>query len=252
MNRVDISSLGDDELLERVEALARQSRGTDADLVEHLAELDRRGLCPRRDFGSLFEYCVNRLDMSEGAAYRRIRAARAFRAFPPFLNMLRDGRLSLEALALLHPYARDPDIARLALRAAGMRTRRLEIMLAERRPEAPRRDDIRFAAAPAALPSSAAPPLDASAPVETPAPPAAVSPSAVAATTRAVRVSFTADEDFYRMLERARALLRHKYPDGWLEGVFGDALKALIARRDPVFRWRAGNPRRGSPPVREP
>jgi hypothetical protein len=250
VNRADISSLDDDELLERVEALARRSRGADADMVEHLAELDRRGLCPKREYGSLFEYCVNRLNMSEGAAYRRIRAARAFRAFPPFLNMLRDGRLSLEALALLHPYARDPDIAQLALRAAGMRTRRLEIMLAERRPRAPRRDDIRFAAAPAASRSPVAPLFGDPAPVEAPVPSAAVSPVAVPA--RAVRVAFTADEEFYRMLERARALLRHKYPDGRLEGVLGDALKALIARRDPIFRWRAGGAPRAHPPVQEP
>ena len=56
---------------------------------------------------------------------------------------------------------------------------------------------------------------------------------------RVVRFAFSADESFYRMLEQARCLLRHKYPDGRLEGVLGDALQALIERRDPVLRWLA-------------
>ena len=35
-----------------------------------------------------------------------------------------------------------------------------------------------------------------------------------------------------------RLFLRHKYPDGRLEGVFKDALLALLKRKDRSFGWR--------------
>ncbi len=58
-----------------------------------------------------------------------------------------------------------------------------------------------------------------------------------------VRVSFSADEDFYALMQRARTLLRHKYPDGRLEGVLKDALAALLAKRDLGFEF---SPRQGA------
>jgi len=38
-------------------------------------------------------------------------------------------------------------------------------------------------------------------------------------------------------MQRARALLRHKYPDGRLEGVLKDALAALLSKKDRGFGW---------------
>jgi hypothetical protein len=45
---------------------------------------------------------------------------------------------------------------------------------------------------------------------------------------------------------RVRALMRHKYPDGRLEGVLRDALKTLLARKNPAIVWRL---RRGQAPT---
>jgi hypothetical protein len=69
---------------------------------------------------------VNTLHYSEGAAYKRIRAARAIRRFPSILEMLRDGRLSLAAISMLHPHLEEPDAASLIVRACGLRVRKLE------------------------------------------------------------------------------------------------------------------------------
>jgi hypothetical protein len=256
VNSVDISSLSDEELLQRMEVLVQRARSSTADVVEHLAEIDRRGLCPKKEYGSLYDYCVHRLRMSEGSAYRRIRAARAFRAFPPLMNMLRDGRLSLESLAILHPFASDPDIAILATKAAGMKTRQLEALLAERQDVVPQNDVIRFGAT---GPSAPLTPQDAgeslfAVPREIPVTRRSdnvptVSGNGIAQVqavepARSVRIAFTADEEFYRLLERVRALMRHKYPDGRLEGVLRDALKALLERKDPLIRWKATATRR--------
>lgn len=251
---VDISTLADDDLLRRTESLALRERISRADLIEHLAEIDRRGIYPGRNYASLFEYCVHRLKMSEGSAYRRIRAARTVLIFPPVLDLLRDGRLTLEAVALLHVASKESDFPSLVLKASGLGTRQVEALLAGRRMEKPSRDSIRYVGLRA---PSANPPVDFNDGLfrialceptteivssKVPAVPAmkneACPPPAVA--KRSVRFAFTADEDFYRTLEKARALLRHKYPDGRLEGVLFDALKALLDLRNPGLRWPRG------------
>lgn len=252
VNSVDISRLTDDELLARVKFLARAERGAVCDLVEHLAELDKRRLHETLHYPSLFEYCVYSLGMSEGATYRRIRAARAIRLFPPISILLRDGRLPLESIALLHPYLQDPDAAKLIHQAAGLTTRKVQALVAGRCLEEPKRDVIRFCGTPPrtetavsepeapllALPAPACPsPLEATPPPQVQQP-AAPSP-------RTIRVAFTVDEEFYKLLNHAQRLMRHKYPDGRLEGVLRDALVALIKKTDWSFRGRTGRRKPG-------
>ena len=52
------------------------------------------------------------------------------------------------------------------------------------------------------------------------------------AARRLVRIAFTADEELHTMVLRSQQLMRHKYPDGRLEGIFRDALKLLIEEKD--------------------
>lgn len=245
---MDLTLLPDADLLRRTEDLAVRGRGTEADLVAHLGEIDRRRLNPGDAYRSLFEYCVYRLKMSEGAAYRRIRAARTCREHPAALDMLRDGRLSLEGLALLHGAARADDFADLLRRCSGASTRRIEALMADRETEEPQRDVIRFVggAPPAAAARGAedtlfSPTMEPSRLAAPPAGPIPATPSEAPppAPRHRVRLAFTADHRFYVALEKARALLRHKYPDGRLEGVLFDALKALLDRKDPGLRWAA-------------
>jgi hypothetical protein len=251
MNYADISRLTDDELWTRAKSLARAERASTCDLVEHLAEIDRRDLHTRREYTSLFEYCVHCLGFSDDAAYRRIRAARAIRKFPPILDFMREGRLTLENVALLHPHLDDPDAATLVEQCLGLRKWQAQVLVAGRQIENKRRDVIRFCGSPPPPPIATAaetPLLNFVAAESTTAitapekPPAAsrqfVSPSRAAAPkVRTVRVSFSADAEFYALMQRARALLRHKYPDGRLEGVLKDALAALLAKKDRGFGW---------------
>lgn len=231
---VDIFQLTNEELVRRTEELASDLRIKTCELVESLCEMDRRRLF--RDFQcvSLFEYCVTRLRMSEGAAYRRIRAARAFQSYPPVKPLLRDGKLSLESLALLHPYLNDADAGKLLEAASGMRVWEVERLIAGRRTEEPRRDVVRFiAAAPAAPPIRREEPL-----FETPAAAPLVVPSSPPNPPdkpgrHHVRIAFTADEKFFKLMKEAQAAMRHKYPDGRLDGVFRDALEALLRRKRP-------------------
>ncbi|HWP07005.1 MAG TPA: hypothetical protein VNN72_14730, partial [Polyangiaceae bacterium] len=57
-----------------------------AALLEHLAEVDARGLHRTRACSSLYTYCVYELRFSEDAAARRSAAAKFARRFPAILG----------------------------------------------------------------------------------------------------------------------------------------------------------------------
>ena len=208
--------------------------------------------------------------MSEDAAYRRIRAARAIQKFPPILNLMREGRLKLEVVSLLHPYLDDPDAAVLITRCFGLRKWQVQALLAGRQTEPAKRDVVRFCGGPNAIPESknsdeeplfalvslplnsttqTAPPKESVDNIHSTAnPPPELSPATPPSSPKpTVRVSFSADEDFYKLMQQARSLLRHKYPDGRLEGVLKDALVSLLSKKDRGFGWRAGNARGRAP-----
>jgi hypothetical protein len=233
----------DAQLLARAKQLASIEREATCDLLEVLAAIDQRRAYRELGCGSLYEYLVGALRYSEAAAFRRIRAIRAIRLFPPIAVLLREGRLTIETATLLHPHLEDEDAAKLVQQAAGLRTWQVARLLATRQEPGPERDILRFINAPPRVPTStddtapllpvgcrsATQPLDAPATDDNPLPPPKPS---IPAPSRAIRVAFTADEGFFRLLERARAVMRHKYPDGRLECVLGDALNALLDKKD--------------------
>lgn len=244
---MDNLSLSNEQLHVKARELVHEERERLLDLLEVLATIDERRAYRDLQCASLYEYCVASLGLSEAAAYRRIRAVRAIRLFPPIAVLLREGRLTLETTTLLHPHLEGPDASSLVSQAAGKRTWQVARLLAARQAPPPQRDIIRFAA-PVETPRlpEALPLLDTSERESTDEPvmPAPAAPScpvpAVIATPSiqpskpsfSIRVAFTADERFWVLLQRARAVLRHKYPDGRLESVLGDALALLLKRKD--------------------
>lgn len=101
---VDCKSLSDRELLSRLKQAAAQERRSLVHLLCYLAETDRRELYAKESYPSLFVYCTTELHYSEGAAYRRIHAARAASKFPAIFSLLDDGELSLGAISMLAPH----------------------------------------------------------------------------------------------------------------------------------------------------
>ncbi len=221
---MDLRSLKDDELLTQLKTLVRQEREETASVIAHLAEVDHRDLARERGYPSLFEYCLRELGYSEASAYHRIRAARAIRKRPDLLDMLRRGELHLRALVLLHPYLDDPGADGLIERVRGKTQREVKAILAPLSPQPPTHDVVRVISI--RPPSAEDLPLFSGEPVDGPAEPAQ---------TR-VAASFQGGPLIMDLLERARALMRHKFPDGRLEDVVGAALEALLSLKDPD-RW---------------
>src|SRR6187551_2711202 len=103
-NQYRLVGLENSELLAGLSELARQSNVLTAQLLAHLVELEQRMLHLELGFSSLFAYCVEALSMSEGAAGRRVTAARVCRRFPEVFERVAQGELHLCALCALAPH----------------------------------------------------------------------------------------------------------------------------------------------------
>ena len=95
------SELGDQQLLEQTRRLAANQRCIDVHILDHLDEIDRRGLALRRGFSSLFDYAVRELRFTDAAAQRRIQAMRLCRRHGWVRASLQSGELSMTSAAQL-------------------------------------------------------------------------------------------------------------------------------------------------------
>src|SRR4051812_1839305 len=99
----ELSNLGNEALLSSIHALVRASNTVDADLIEHLGELDSRQLYRDHGHFSMFSFCTGVLGFSESVAYNRIEVARLARRLPEVLAPLRRGDIHLSGLRMLAP-----------------------------------------------------------------------------------------------------------------------------------------------------
>jgi hypothetical protein len=261
-----LDSITDDVLLARVADLVGAGRRVEADLVRHLAEVDRRRLYLREACPSMHVYATVRLHLSDAEAYLRITAARLSRRFPLVLDMLADGRVHLSAVAKLAPHLGDDNAETLLARAAYRSKREIELLVAELapRPDVPslvRRLPtppstranlgavplVADGAAPAAgrnVVDGVSPAAGRNVPIASPAAPVIVSSGTPAAVTAMpppgaaaimaplapsrYKVQFTASSELHDKIARARSLLRHQIPDGDLGAVFDRAMTLLV------------------------
>ena len=96
-----VGALSDRELLRKTSNLVRHERHLQGAIIDHLAEIEARGLYLERGFSSLFDYAVRELGYSDAAAARRIGAMRLCADQPDAREGLREGSLTLSAAAEL-------------------------------------------------------------------------------------------------------------------------------------------------------
>ena len=248
---LSLDALSDDALLQRLGELARRQHALTAVLLAHIAEVDRRRLYLREACSSMHRYCVERLGLSDGAAYKRIRAARAARRFPLIFEMVERGELHLKGVTLVAAHLCDSNHREVLARAKGQSVRAIEKLVAELAPRPDVQSRVR------AIPSrSSARPLASaqSSAVEPPpapkqpttseepasarafAPPVAfASPLAskrpvVPLAPRRYELRITIDEAVHADLEQLRDLLAHQIPDRDPATIVGRALELLLER----------------------
>jgi hypothetical protein len=199
-NLYRLVGLKNSELLAGLSELVQRSNAITAEELAHLAELEDRMLHLELGFPSLFAYCVEVLGMSEGAAGRRVAAARVCRRFPEAFERVARGDLHLSALCALSPHL-DPENASELFEACRRKTRRqIEELLAARFPRPDVREQIRRL-----LRARAAAGVDMEAPRRR---------ELEALSADRFGVHFTADAELRELIERARALARHRLPKG--------------------------------------
>ena len=135
LERRRVSRLSEAALLAEVAATLAHERGYTVRLLLLLGAIEARAIHRTRACDSLYTWCTEVLHMSEGAAYKRIRAARVAERFPVVLPMLADGRLHLSAVVLLAPYLTGENVSELLASATHLSKAAVERLVAERFPK---------------------------------------------------------------------------------------------------------------------
>jgi hypothetical protein len=240
-----LTDLSDHELVSRLSALCLEGHALTARMIVHLIEVEERRLDLKAACTSMFDFCQRRLGMSEGAAFRRINAARLVKRFPSLLEHIEKGELSLSTLVLLRPHLTETNVEELVAAAVGKTQRRVEELLARLAPK----PDVRSAILELAAPSNeVGPGLFADAAASVP-PPAAAPRARIEPLSEArYKVQLTAGAELKAKLERACDLMRHRNPSGDLAAVVDAALELLLAKLERERLGKVKAPR--EPPAR--
>jgi hypothetical protein len=230
-----LTELSDAQLLDSLKTLCGQGHVLLARLLAHLVEVEERRLHLEAACPSMFQFCVQRLGMSEDEACRRIHAARLARRFPDLLVRIERGELTLSTMVLLQDALTEASYEELVEAAAGKTKAEVQALLAKRtpRPEVP--------AAITTIPMQPAFPTVGVAPARGPA--AAAGPQLVPLSETRHKVQFTASDELREKLERARDLMRHANAEGDLAVVVERAVDLLLEKLEKQRLGKASRPR---------
>ena len=132
-----------EELDRSARDLAAAEKKNVARLIAHISEISKRDGDLEGGYPSLFEYCVRRLNLSEGSVWRRIQVANVCRTFPQILLALSENRLNLTVASLLAPHLTENNIERLLGEAEGKTKRQVDEMLVALRPREEFKSSVR-------------------------------------------------------------------------------------------------------------
>jgi hypothetical protein len=231
MRDYSLTHLSDAVLLRDLGALIAHDRVTTAAVLAHVAEVDARRLYAPAGYPSMHAYCVGELCLSEDAAFRRIRAARAGREFPALFAALAEGRLHLAAMSLLAPHLTRENIDELIERATHRRKSEIEEMLARTFPCSEGDASLHAVPALSSEVSQLVPGrVGTVAPVLAQLVPGHVddSEAEAAATAESFLLKLTIGKSMREKLRYAQDLLSHAVPSGDVAEVLDRALDTLI------------------------
>ncbi|HEY8271054.1 MAG TPA: hypothetical protein VIG33_09205 [Pseudobdellovibrionaceae bacterium] len=96
---MDFHKTSDQDLLARLEKLARTERKLTHMILCHIHEAESRRLYAELGYGSMLAYLIQHLSYSESAAYRRLQAARLLKQTPSVAVKIESGALNLSQLS---------------------------------------------------------------------------------------------------------------------------------------------------------
>lgn len=204
--RLDIiaSTLRDDALLTTVKRLTALEKKIQYRFLCYLSEIDRRKLYAVEGYPSLFAFLTDYLGYSESSALKRSQIVRKAIELPQLYYAIEYGKLSLSAASRLCPYLSAENFEALVGECERKPVREVEKILVKYFPKENVNDSVTQKVAPLSIDQ--------------------------------VSVRFTASTEFAAKLEKARALLAHKYPQGKIADTLSDALDALLKSFEPRKR----------------
>jgi len=258
-----VEAMSSSDLLSAAHDLVRVSRGTEADLLVYLGEIDERKLYLPLSYRSMFAFCVGEYGFSEDVTCYRIAVARAARRLPMILEAVRSGRVHLAGLRVLVPHLTAENHCEALAAAAGKSRAEIEELVARLAPQPPAPTVIRkittlspppasaksealfgTTASGAAMESktNASPPSPTAVPTRHDGHAAMISPLA----EDTYKFQFSGSRACRDKLRQARDLLRHRIPNGDIGTIVELALEALIERVKRERFAEVRNPRRGA------
>jgi 5-methylcytosine-specific restriction endonuclease McrA len=279
MDAFETSHLSHRALLLDLRTLKGSESRSTAIVLSRIGEVDARELYRQEGYPSMYEFLVHGLHYSDGAAYKRLHAARAAWKFPFLYQAVAEGKLHLSAVVMLARHLTEANVGDLVHAATHKTKAEIEQLIAERFPRRDWPERLQVMAPPPewlaelspgkadATPSPCPAPAVELSPgkVEAapspcvapcPAPAAQLSPGKAAPPTPPSRITplaprrygfqFTGDQETRELYEDVRALLSHQLPSGEMALVFKRALqlaKAELEKRKYAATDRPGRSR---------
>jgi len=122
------------ERVNRLKTLRGDERGIVAELISELCVMYNERSYVEAGYPSLFAFCVQALGYSEGAAWRRVAAAKALSLSPDLYRQLREGTITLCAAAELSKVVTRENSKEVISRAAGCSKQEVQELVAELAP----------------------------------------------------------------------------------------------------------------------
>lgn len=205
-------SLTNAQLIAELCSLAEAERVHVIKILTRLVEMGRRELAQETGYSSLFMFCVRKLRFSEATAFRRTKAAEACARFPRLLELIEAGDLHVAGVAAIADHLTEQNHEGLIRQAKGASRREVERLVAGLSPQiAKPAERTRIVA----VAPKTADELN-------------LEPAAPPTVELRTEHSFTFSDESEAKLQRARDLLRHKFPMGGVEEILDAALDALL------------------------
>ena len=96
-----MSKLSNAELINCFNRLMHEETSVTVNLLEYIGEIEERKLYLEEGYSSMFDWMHNKHKYSRGAAWRRIKCARAMQQFPVFKELLLSHEFNITTLSSL-------------------------------------------------------------------------------------------------------------------------------------------------------
>jgi 5-methylcytosine-specific restriction endonuclease McrA len=228
-----LAHLSNDEVMAQLTSICAEGNRLLARLIAMLVEVEERRLHLELACSSMLDFCTRKLGLSEGAAVRRLVAARLVKRFPQILGRIARGEIHLSALQMLAPHFTAANVEVLIDGAAHKSKAEVEELRARIAPSSDVLPTIRTLTPPPAD----VPIVDR---VSSPEPASKLAP--LSATRHELRLTVSTAQR--EKLERARDLMRHANVNGDLATVLERGLDLLIAKLEKERLGKVARPRR--------